>query len=265
VTVRAGSHDRAAVLVCAARIERRELGPLPPELRPRDEAEAYLVQDEVHRRLTAAGWGDVVGHKLGCTTPVMQAQLGLDHPVSGGIFASTVHHGTAVVRHADYVRPGVESEIVVLLDADLPATGEPYTRESVAPAVGACIGAIELTDARYDDDAVDVPTRVADDFYGAGSVLGPPDRHFDPRGLDRVHVRLEVNGEPIGEGDGSMVLGHPLEALAWFANATAQRGQHLRAGEFVSLGSVVPAYRVEAGDEARVTFDPFGEVSVRYL
>src|SRR2546426_7824663 len=82
---------KAAELICKARLERLTLAPLiPDELRPRDETEAYLVQAESHRLLTEAGWGEIVGYKIGCTTAGMQEALGLDHPVYGGIFGPTV-------------------------------------------------------------------------------------------------------------------------------------------------------------------------------
>jgi 2-keto-4-pentenoate hydratase len=258
------SQVRAAQTLCAARLARRAVAPLPADLRPRDEPEAYRVQDALHRQLVGSGLGDVVGHKIGCTTPVMREALGIFEPKSGGVFASTVHHGTAVLRHADYVRPAVESEIAVLLAADLPGTDQPYTQDTVAPAVGACMAGIELTDDRCDPTVVDVPTQLADDFFNAGGVLGDPVEGFDVWALDRVRVRLEVNGHVVGDGDGAMVMGHPLEALAWLANALVARGSQLRAGEFVLLGSVVRGYYVDAGDRVVVSFDPFGDVAVGY-
>jgi 2-oxo-3-hexenedioate decarboxylase/2-keto-4-pentenoate hydratase len=264
VTLSAEACERAAQTLCEVRLRRGPVSPLPLELRPPDEAAAYRVQDALHRRLAASGHGEVVGHKIGCTTPVMREALGIFQPKAGGVFASTVHRDAAIVRHADYVRPAVESEIAVRLAADLPADGAPYTRASVAAAVGACMAAIELTDDRCDPTVVDVPTQLADDFFNTGCVLGRPDEAFDATRLDEVRVRLDVNGTQIGAGDGAMVMGHPLEALAWLANELAGRGRMLRAGEFVLLGSVVKGFYVDAGDDAVVTFEPFGAVRVRY-
>jgi 2-keto-4-pentenoate hydratase len=252
----------AAEALCAARVARRPVEPLPEGIRPRDEAEAYRVQAVLHELLTEAGWGEIVGYKIGCTTLVMQQALGLDHPVSGGIFASTVRHGRSVeLRHADFVGLSLESEVVVRLERDLPAGGAPYSRASAAGAVGAAYAAFELTENRYlDRQAVGVPTQVADDYYGIGSVLDDVVEDVDPFTLDRVASRLFVNGEEIGAGTGSLVLGHPLEALAWLANAVASRGAGLRAGEVVSLGSVIAAYDPQSGDDVLVVHDPLGEV-----
>ena len=60
---------------------------LPAECRPPDEASAYAVQDALHRHLVAAGRGPLAGHKIGCTTAVMQQFLGIANPCAGGVFA----------------------------------------------------------------------------------------------------------------------------------------------------------------------------------
>jgi 2-oxo-3-hexenedioate decarboxylase/2-keto-4-pentenoate hydratase len=256
----------AAEALCAARVARRPVEPLPDAIRPQDESEAYRVQAVLHELLTEAGWGEVAGHKIGCTTPVMQQLLGLDHPVSGGIFAATVRRGGSIdLRLADFLDLSLESEIALRLDRDLPASGAPYDRAGVAAAVGAAYAAFELTEDRYAPrDAVGIPTHVADDYYSIGSVLADPVEDVDPFTLDRVASRLLVNGEEVGTGTGSLVLGHPLEALAWLANSVASRGGSLRAGEFVSLGSVIGGYYPKPGDDVRVVHEPLGEVRIRF-
>src|SRR2546426_3899283 len=103
---------KAAELICKARLERLTLAPLiPDELRPRDETEAYLIQAESHRLLTEAGWGEIVGYKIGCTTAVMQEALGLDHPVYGGIFRPTVWERQAVREAHPFISCPIECAI----------------------------------------------------------------------------------------------------------------------------------------------------------
>jgi hypothetical protein len=55
----------AAAFVTEARLARRKLGPLPPLLRPTDEAAAYTVQDQASAVLSAKGFGAVIGYKIG--------------------------------------------------------------------------------------------------------------------------------------------------------------------------------------------------------
>lgn len=259
------SGQRTAELLCAARLGRTPIPPLPADVRPADEADAYSVQDELHGRLAAAGWGAVSGHKIGCTTPVMQEYMGIDHPCSGGVFAPTVRRGSGDFEHAALVRPGVECEVAIRLGADLPVKGARYDRRAVAAAVGSCIAAIEIVDDRYADyTTLGTPTLVADDFFGAGCVLGEELGGFDPLLLGDVRGTMLINGVEVGSGTGADVLGHPLEALVWLANSIAARGAGLRAGEFVLLGSVRTQW-VEAGDEVVIAVDPLGEARARFV
>jgi 2-oxo-3-hexenedioate decarboxylase/2-keto-4-pentenoate hydratase len=263
MTARAIAH--AAALLCAARLERRRFERLPEACRPADEASAYAIQDALHERLSAAGWGALAGHKIGCTTPVMQRFLNIANPCAGGVFAPTVQQGRGVFRHADFLHVGVECEIAVRLAQDLPAESAPYDRTAVADGVGACMAAIEVVDDRYQDyRSLDAPTLIADDFFNAGCVLAAPVEAWRELDLVGLRGRMSINGAEVGTGKGGDILGHPLEALAWLANALAARRQHLKAGEFVLLGSVVETRWLERGDRVEIGIDGLGSASCRF-
>src|SRR5262249_36104503 len=156
------------------RLARLTFGGFPDEARPRDEAEAYETQTALHTLLEEAGRGEGVGHKIGCTTPTMQAYLKIPRPAAGGGFATTLQHVDGRVRHADFVRPGVECELAVRLSRDLDARDAPFERSEIRAAVGSIMAAIELVDDRYSDwGNLGALTLIADDFFGAGCVLGP--------------------------------------------------------------------------------------------
>src|SRR5215207_2037232 len=163
----------AARLIADHRLARRPLPRLEGVERPVDEAHAYRVQDALHEILTDAGLGPVAGHKIGCTTKVMQEFLQIPNPCAGGVFASTVWGSPAKLRHADFLHVGVECEIVVRLGSDLGTAQAPFTPERVAEAVEALLPGMEIVDDRYVDyKALDTPTLIADDFFDAGCVLG---------------------------------------------------------------------------------------------
>ena len=192
----------------------------------------------------------------------MQRFLDIANPCAGGVFAPTVQHERGAFRHADFVHVGVECEIAVRLAQDLPAEGAPYDRHSVADGVGACMAAIEVVDDRYADyRSLDAPTLVADDFFNAGCVLGAPVEAWRELDLTVLRGRMTINGIEVGTGRGGDILGHPLEALAWLANALAARDSQLTAGEFVLLGSVVETRWVEAGDRVEIEIEGLGSAS----
>jgi len=255
------SVDATAAFLAQARLARTRMGGLPPELRPADVAAGYRVQDALHAALAGAGLGGRAGHKIGCTTPVMQQYLGIDHPCAGGVLAARTYRESASLRHGAFVRVGIECEIALLLGRDLPARERPYTPADVAPAIEACAAGIEIVDDRWVDyRAVDTPTLIADDFFNAACVLGTP-RRFDPA-LDLASVRgaMSVNGSEVGRGTGADALGSPLHALAWLASA---RGG-LKAGEFVFTGSMVQTHWAARGDACAVEAEHLGTVRVAF-
>jgi len=251
----------AAQRIAEYRLTRRPLPALDPTIRPSDEAKAYRVQDALHDLLSRAGLGPVAGHKIGCTTQVMQAFLRIPNPCAGGVFASTVFSSRASIRHADFLHVGVECEMVVRLEKDLEPGPVPFTAESVSRAVEAVMAGMEIVDDRYVDyKSLDTPTLIADDFFDAGCVLGTPVRDWRKLDIAALVGTTRINGAEVGRGRGADVMGHPFNALAWLANALAQRGRTLRAGEFVFTGSVVETKWVARGDRVLMEIEGLGGV-----
>jgi 2-keto-4-pentenoate hydratase len=253
---------RAAANIARARLNAVKFDALPVDCRPSDENAGYAIQDALHAQLAKP----VTGYKIGCTTKVMQEFLNIDQPCAGQILEADCHDGPADLAHNAFRRVGVECEIAVRLGTDLPSRNRPYDREAVAPAVESCMAAIEIVDDRYVDyTKLDAPTLIADDFFGAGCVLGDPLsdwRHFD---LAAVAGRMHINGHEVGQGVGAHVMGHPLEALAWLANTLARRGRSLAAGEIVLTGSIVETHWLAVGDRVEVSIDGIGTSAVTFI
>ena len=252
---------KAAQLLSDARLKRTRLVALPEDIRPSDEDDAYLVQESLHEYLTEAGLGQFAGYKIGCTTPVMQKYLGIPNPCAGRVFERTTRSISGTYRYEDFMRPGVECEIAARLKADLPPSGAPYDISSVAPALDSVMASIEIVDDRWEDyKAIDTPSLIADDFFAAGCVQGPPVPWTDQE-IVELEGSMWVNGDLIGTGRGGDILGHPLAALAWLANLMAGRGKSLLAGEFVSLGSIVQTSWVNKGDVVKIDIGGLGKAT----
>ena len=254
----------AAQTIASARRNRTPLLPLGADVAPRDEAEGYLIQ-AAFADLLSPDFGAQVGYKIGCTSAVMQQYLDIPHPCGGSVFARGVHESGASLRHADFVRVGVECEIAVRLARDLAPSATPFTAETVAQAVEAYLPAIEIVDDRYVDwQTLGAPTLVADDFFAAGCVLGKPVARSVAPDLLEVVGRALVNGDEIGRGTGADVLGHPHHALAWLANHLAAGGNGLRAGQIVLTGSLVKTVWLNAGDDVVMDLSGLGTVAVDF-
>ena len=108
-------------------------------------------------------------------------------------------------------------------------------------------------------------TWVADDFFGAGIVLGKAATQWRELDLAQVQGLMHINGSEVGTGYGRDIInGHPLEALLWLANAEAARGRDLPAHWIVTLGSVVQTKWVNRGDVVDVEIEGLGKASARF-
>lgn len=258
--------DAAAQLLFTARRSGALFGGFPEELRPRDERDAYRIQDRLLELFARSDAAPLAGHKIGSTTPVMQEYLGIDSPCAGRLRQPMTHHRRGSFSHRAHGVLGVECEIAVRLKKDLPPTSTPYDRASVTAAVGACMAAIEVVEDRYPDwRSLDTPTLLADNFFNTGAVLGEEFGDFDAAGLDEVTASMTIDGVVVGDGRGSDVLGHPLTALAWLANNASSRGMTLRGGEVVLLGSLVETHWVSPGSTVLIDNSAFGRVEAYFV
>src|SRR5246127_1460393 len=156
-----------------ARARRLPYRNLPDELRPASIAEAYTAQ-EAYYRLAEPVYGPVGGAKIATTTKVMQELMGITHPCGGAIFSRTIHPSPAKLRAGDFVNLRIESEIALKLGKDLPASGAPWTRAKVAPAIEAAMPAFELIEDRNADYAKTAATSlIVENCWNGGAVMGP--------------------------------------------------------------------------------------------
>jgi 2-keto-4-pentenoate hydratase len=255
----------AGARIAATRFDGGLLGPLGDDIRPATEVDAYRVQAIAHPLLEAAGFGRQIGWKIGCTTQVMQAYLGIDNPCAGGMFQASVWHGQHAFTVPDVGRLGVECEIAVRIARDLTAREAQYELGDMPGAVAASMAAIEVVQDRYEDyPTLGTPTLIADDFFHYACVLGPQDETTRPAALREVTASMAINGREVGDGTGTDILGEPLRALAWLANNGATRGTPLLAGDVVLLGSLVQTQWVQAGDVVTVANEPLGQVAAEF-
>ena len=238
---------------------RRQIDILPAELMPANLDEAYRIR-QVLEAIEQAGRGAVAGYKIGLTTPIMQQLCGVAEPIYGAIFAGEVHHGRTELLVQNYCRLGIETEIAVRLGEDLPDGRAP---DRVAAAVESCMAAIELLeDLRHDYKRLSAAAMVAGNVWNAGVVLAPPVSDWRALDLARLSARLSIGGREIGRGTGGDVMGNPLNALAWLADALAAEGTPLKRGMIVMTGSMVPIQFPARGERALVEVKGLGRAEL---
>jgi 2-keto-4-pentenoate hydratase len=251
---------RAADILLA---EHKANSPFKPFDRPQGPAtvsDAYDIQQRFVALLRTEH-GDTIGYKVGLTSQTMQKFCGIDHPIAGVVLARREHRSGVTIRRAEFGRLGLEFEIAVRIKSNVPATASPHTAELIEPHIGGVCAAIELVDDRAADYSnLDVLSLVADNSWNGGVVLSEfvtkwPD-------LENVLGKATRDGDPIGEGHGRDILGHPFNSVAWLAAHLAARGESLQAGQIVMTGSVMKTIFPTEDATYGFSLDGIGDVSV---
>ena len=255
----------AARRLLEAHEQRERFRPLPKELAPRTEEEAYAIQDRFVA-LRAKKLGGIEGYKIALATAEMQRFVGVNAPQAGAMLEFTLHRTPARVRAADYLHLIVEFEIAVEIAEDLPVADAPFFRSRVAQAVGGVMPAIELADDRgaaYAELAKHPLELIADNGWNEGAVLGYPVQEWQNVDLAAVRGVATINGKAVGEGSGAQAMGHPLDAVAWVADHLARHGRGLLRGDVVITGSLITSKEAKAGDLVTFALEGLGEAELR--
>ena len=250
-----------ADLLHAAEQQNRAIPPVVEQLGAGNIEAAYAVQEHNTQRALDAG-RRLVGRKAGLTSKAVQAQLGVDQPDYGALFADMAVVNGDVCGLSQLIQPKVEAEIAFVLGRDLddPALGVADMLRAVAFAVPA----LEIVDSRVADWKISIVDTIADNGSSARFVLGNDPRLLSGLSLETVGMVMSRNGEIASVGSGSACLGHPLTAAIWLARTMASSGAPLREGDVLLTGALGPMAVAGSGERFEARISGFEPVSVTF-
>ena len=250
--------------IAAGRRSRKVMDFLAADTAGLSEAESYKVQFAVHDRLCADGKDRMAGWKVALTLPSQYEPLKLSGPVFAGIYASGVRKSGEVFDKGWPLKAGIECEMVATMGKDVPA-GTTYTAETIKPFVKSFHCGAEVVENRYGDvSKLSGPGRIADDVLQAACIVGTEVKDWQSVDFAKLQGRSTFDGQEIGAGPGTNVMGSALIALAWLANKVLEHGQQLKAGEVVLTGSVHPPVFLPGPGTARTEFVGIGGTETIY-
>jgi 2-keto-4-pentenoate hydratase len=224
-------------------------------------AEAYAIQSANTAHWEASGRG-VVGAKIGLTARSVQAQLGVDQPDFGHLFADMAVPDGDTVAPGRLLQPKVEAEVAFVM-ARTPDAGR-LTTAALIDSVAYALPAIEIVDSRIAGWNIGIVDTVADNASAGLFVLGTRPVPLADLDLRLCGMVLEKNGEPVSFGAGAACLGHPLHALGWLAAKMAEVGRPLAQGDVILSGALGPMAAVAPGDGVEARIGGLGSVRVRF-
>ncbi len=252
----------AARLLAGAWLAGEHLGELPAPMRPGSLDDGRAIQ-----ALWVEVTGDrVAGWKIAATSLAGQQHIAVDGPLAGPVFARRVHaDGASLALTRNRMRVA-ECEIVFRMGRALVPRPQPYSRDEVRAAVQSLHPGIEVPDSRFRQfERAGAAQLIADCACTNDMVVGEgvlPDARV--QALPALVVQACVSDGRTPQGQGSNVLGDPVQALCWLVNELRATGRTLEAGQFVTTGACVPPIPVLPGQRVDAEFGWIGRLSASF-
>ena len=265
-TIESAAADVAGLEELAARLRRAErdgvaVEPIRDALAAGGIAAAYAVQ-RTNEDVWIAEGRRVVGRKIGLTSTAVQAQMGVDQPDFGVLFADMCLADGEPLAAGAVLQPRVEAEVALVLKKDLL---EPDTTLSeLISAVDHLLPAIEVVGSRIRNWDINILDTIADNASSGRIVTGT--RPVLPSALDltAAGMVMEVNGAVASVGSGAACLGHPYRAALWLVRRMAELERPLRAGEILMTGALGPMVAFPPGANAVASIQGLGQVRIKH-
>jgi 2-keto-4-pentenoate hydratase len=233
-------------------------GPVPPlrdGLAPGDLEGAYAVQ-HMNTQFWVAQGRRITGRKIGLTAKAVQAQLGVDQPDFGVLFADRDIADGGTLAASCLLQGKAEAEVALVLGRDLDKADADY--DDVLRACDYAVASLELVDSRIADWKIAFADTVADNASSGYYVLGVEKHALAGLDLFSCGMVMQIDGAVVSVGAGAACLGHPLLAAAWLARTLAARGEALRAGDVVLTGALGPMVNLRPGAHVKATIGGLG-------
>lgn len=264
--------DEATIREAARRLDRAEATRTPiPQLSLQYPdmtiEEAYAIQRTWTGMKLDSG-RRLIGRKIGLTSHVMQASLGIDEPDYGALYDDMLFEDGDEIPHSRFIAPRIEVELAFVLGE--PLAGPSCTVFDVLRATEYVTPALEILDARIQmvDEATGhtrtIVDTIADNAADAGVLTGGRAMKPDDVDLRWVSALLSRNGTIEESGVAAAVLNHPARGVAWLANRLTRHGLSLEAGALILSGSFTRAIHAHPGDTIHADYGPMGTISCRF-
>ena len=253
--------DKAARRIRDAYRRGRPIRPVRDALPKGDLAAAYRVQRANTDHWVGQG-RRIVGRKIGLTAKAVQAQLGVDQPDYGMLFADMAVVDGDEITAGEVMQPRVEAEVALVLAEDL--FDEQLTVLDLIDAVAYALPAIEVVGSRIAKWDIDIVDTISDNASSGKFVLGTRPVALEDLDLRRCGMTMELRGEPVSVGAGVACLGNPLNAALWLARRMVAVETPLCAGDVVMTGALGPMAAVAPGDVVEARIEGLGSVRAAF-
>jgi len=234
-----------------------------------DMAQGYELQSAVSQ--LRCGRGErLIGYKVGCTSPTIRAQLGIDHCVTGRLYDSEQHESGAVLSRERFANLAIEGELAVELshepnEKDFRGSG---TNVEIPTCVARIFPVIELHNLVMRGERPSAGELIANNAIHAGVVAGTGVHRNDICGeqpRDSAALSIFADGQLLDKCAGPALIQTINSSLKWLTEAVRERGERLSAGQTILTGSIPSLIPIAEDCGIRVDAPPFGSAEVKFI
>ncbi len=222
-----------------------------------DVAAGYQLQSAIARLRCKRG-EKVIGYKVGCTSPTIRRQLGINHCVTGRLYDSERHISGVNLSRGQYAHLAIEGELAVELARE-PMAGD-FSDVDVPACVARVFPVIELHNHVLRGQQPSAGELIAHNAIHAGFVAGCSVPCTDASG--DPSLAIFADDRLLAECNGPLLIETICSSLQWLAEMVRDRGDRLRAGQIILTGSIPRLIRISEDCHIRVEAPPFGNVDV---
>ena len=248
------------------RQNKSSINELPNKFTPKNDSEAYIIQEELKLLYLSLKDNISIGKKVGCTSLDGQKQLDISEPFYGNLFSRFYDIEPKDISSKKFSKPFIEPEIALRIKEDINISKAPFSINDIEDLFDGFVCSLEIVDFRFNKDLKDIgacnliATNGASEFWIRNSeVFSMKKINFDDH-----KINIYFNHEIVGEGNVNNVMDNPLNSALWLINKIAQKGETLLKGQFISTGTCTKAHELSPKTKVSADFGEFGKIEFNY-
>lgn len=217
--------------------------------------EGYRLQNAVSKLRIQEG-DSVVGYKVGCTSPTIRNQLGIQHSVTGRLYKSEHHRSGAHLKRQAYSNLAIEGELAVIL-SKTPEQSD-FMEEGIPTCLSTIIPVIELHNHVMHETPPSPGELIANNAIHAGFVAGDATQSSAWNGKSELSIMID--DDCVATCKESQLIETIRTSLQWLQTSLAKTGDRLQKGQIILTGSIPALIPIKHACTVEVNAPPFGKV-----
>lgn len=203
----------------------------------------------------------IIGYKVGCTSPKIRSQLGIDHCVAGRLYDSEQHASNAVLPRKGYANLAIEGELAVELSRE--PTVDDFTGAGIPACVARVFPVIELHNHVMRGEQSSAGELIANNAIHAGFVA--PCGGSTAQAIAEPSLSIFADDRLLEQCAGQTLVQTIGSSLKWLNKFLLDRGERLSAGQIILTGSITSLIPIGEDCRIRVQAPPLGNVEVKFV